>query len=418
MPTQELSGDKKYICIRDGFSFYWFGDGCIADFYGNPSTYLNELDIDIILKCRNGIERSKLAEYIDVVWRDKDKISDALIRLKKKGILIERDIPRTTPCAFYGTKGKFFPQMITIEVTDSCNYACPFCYRNAMKTGRFISDEIVDQMDSIIHGNVRYVVLSGGEPTLHPHISRYIDIFSEHSNVSMISNGSVLYKLLPAVLKKLDHVQLSIYGCNDYEYMINTGVSDGFARIKKSVDILRNNDVDMVLALSLYDGNCDRLEEYVETAIELGFSRIRIGKVRAFGRGRHLEDTGKEFDVDFEVDKARKKYREQIKIDSNRINIDHVDTHEEIDRNVYRDSFNCGKGSTELVISPDGLVRPCAYLSEDIFSYKTKNALEEHINGDFHIDMLERAVWQTKQTCSCEDYCGAIEAFIKRGMEN
>lgn len=80
-----------------------------------------------------------------------------------------------------------------IEITDHCNLACPVCivdnqYSSHMGIAEFT--QIIDRM--IAHeGTLDAVTLSGGEPTVHPHILEFIQIAKrpEIARVTMVTNG-------------------------------------------------------------------------------------------------------------------------------------------------------------------------------------------------------------------------------------
>jgi hypothetical protein len=75
------SSVNSVAAIRDGVEFYYFGLGCIADYYGNSIAYLDELDIEIILLCGG---TKTLIEIIDCVeTRTNCNRDDILNKLNK-----------------------------------------------------------------------------------------------------------------------------------------------------------------------------------------------------------------------------------------------------------------------------------------------------------------------------------------------
>jgi uncharacterized radical SAM superfamily Fe-S cluster-containing enzyme len=80
-----------------------------------------------------------------------------------------------------------------IEITDYCNLECPVCivdnqYSKHMTVEAFAG--IVDRM--VAHeGTLDAITISGGEPTLHPHILEFVDIASrrEVARVTIVTNG-------------------------------------------------------------------------------------------------------------------------------------------------------------------------------------------------------------------------------------
>lgn len=427
MTIQKYSDSERYLSCRNGINFYYFGEGCIADYYGNSIAFLDCDDIKIATLCKNGIREDELIQKLNSSFLRGEHLSKRVMRLKKKGVLVDRDVPSEVAISFYGEKGHYFPKDLTIELTDTCNFFCPFCYKNAKKDGTFISDKVIKDIDSIINGKVHYITLSGGEPTIHPHYMKYIDIFSEYADVSMITNGSLVYEHDISILRKLKHIQFSIYGCNDEEYKRTTGCADGFTKLCKSVEVAKNNNIDIALALTLCELTVDRMEEFVNKCIQMGVGTLRMGLARSFGRGAYLNEKIAEFDgrTDELLGKMRmlkKKYRNDIYIDFAKVNVEHIDTHEDLVLGVYRGTLDCGNGSESLVISQTGEIRPCAYLPESLFSVGKQDGLKEHVAGNFHIDLLEKSIKTYSAELSSKEYdqlCWAMKDFcLKKNCHN
>lgn len=86
-------------------------------------------------------------------------------------------------------------------LTDFCNFACNYCpgilhsgdFAQGRKPG-FPSDEeiqvFLDRLVADLRGRKLYMVLSGGEPTLHPMYSRIIEQLSPYGVVCTNTNGS------------------------------------------------------------------------------------------------------------------------------------------------------------------------------------------------------------------------------------
>ena len=269
----------------------------------------------------------------------------------------------------------------------------PFCYKNASTSGIFIDDAIIIRIERLIHNNIHNILLTGGEPTLHPHYLRYISLFSEYADVHMITNGSILYEHDAQELAKLKLIQFSIYGCDNAEYLKMTGMNDGFTRLVKSIEFVHSNSIHSILSLTICEETIDRIESFVQTAIGLNMSYLRIGIADRFGRGKYLYGNHNDFDRKKDsilhlILELKRKYRNRITIEISNIEKDHVSDHYDIYNNIHRGSLKCGCGSEYLVISHEGKLRPCQQLPERWFSIKSNTALEEHISGNFHIDQL------------------------------
>ena len=111
------------------------------------------------------------------------------------------------------------PYKVDVALTYACNNACPHCYnpaeRFAMST-LSLADwrRVFDKLNEI---GVPHVILTGGEPTLHPdlpEIIRYAD--AQGQIVGMNTNGRRLAR--PALMSSLaeaglNHVQITLGSC-------------------------------------------------------------------------------------------------------------------------------------------------------------------------------------------------------------
>ena len=425
MITQN-SLDKKYISIRDGVVFHYFGSGCMAEFFSSVVAYLDEKDITIVQSCGGQqmwyeIQKDLLSKY---VW-DTEELDTRLTRLIKKGVLVSRK--GHTKAMFSGVKGLYSPREIVFELTNACNYKCPFCYKEANAKGKFIEDQIVQNINKAISGHVRNVLLTGGEPTLHPHFLDYIELFAEYAKVHTITNGSTFYEYDPNILKKLDLVQFSIYGCNDQEYLKMTGSQLGFTHLAKSIEFAQKNGIEITTAVTLCQDTMDHIDDFVNVALNFEVPTLRLGIADMFGRGKSMYDPQAEFEkkkteaLNYIVE-LKRKHRQRLKIEVPNINTAHVEVHDDIYSCVHRGSLRCGCGSEYIVISPSGQVRPCQMLPEQWFAVQSANALEEHISGNFHLAELRKSVemYYADQGYQISKYspCYGLDLFMSSEDKN
>ena len=97
---------------------------------------------------------------------------------------------------------------ITINITEKCNFSCPYCYQNDYKDFHIISEETIDiiifYINDIIKKGVQnlYVYFFGGEPLLYKNkiyaIKKRLDKIENSSNIKIIygigTNGFLLDK--------------------------------------------------------------------------------------------------------------------------------------------------------------------------------------------------------------------------------
>ncbi|MBU2028500.1 anaerobic ribonucleoside-triphosphate reductase activating protein [Patescibacteria group bacterium] len=140
-------------------------------------------------------------------------------------------------------------KLATTVFTVGCSFRCPFCH----------NPELVNSSQFTVHSGLEKeffaflkkrqrklegVCITGGEPTIQPDLMDFIQKIKKLGFlVKLDSNGTrpdVLKKLLD--LKLLDFVAMDIKNQLKY-YDKTTGVKGDKARIKLSVDLIRNSRV-------------------------------------------------------------------------------------------------------------------------------------------------------------------------------
>jgi MoaA/NifB/PqqE/SkfB family radical SAM enzyme len=110
----------------------------------------------------------------------------------------------------------FSPVSINLDLTSSCNFACPHCVDSKIiNTGEFLKlEDIKRSVDTLkSHGILSIILLGGGEPTLHKdfgEIVRYIK--SKGVQLGIVTNGSRLsqVKNIVDLLEKEDWLRISL----------------------------------------------------------------------------------------------------------------------------------------------------------------------------------------------------------------
>lgn len=92
-------------------------------------------------------------------------------------------------------------------ITNSCNYACNYCFSNYCYDKSNMSIDTIDKaIKNIISHDIDYVILSGGEPLICPNLYYIINELTKNKiNVSMCTNASLANE---QVCKKLSQCGL------------------------------------------------------------------------------------------------------------------------------------------------------------------------------------------------------------------
>ncbi len=163
------------------------------------------------------------------------------------------------------------PIKATFELTPFCNFSCVMCYvrlnaEQAEKQGALLSaDKWLEIAAQAKEAGTLHLTLTGGEPFLHP---EFWKIYSELNKIgfliTVLSNGSLIDE---SVIEKFSlygmpyAIKLSVYGASDETYLKTCGCKNGFTRLSKAVELLRQAKVPLMLTATVVKENADDLKE-------------------------------------------------------------------------------------------------------------------------------------------------------------
>ena len=117
-----------------------------------------------------------------------------------------------------------------IEITNHCNMSCPICLVHNHGNFYMPPDRFKRILDGLIEaeGKLDLINISGGEPTLHPHLIEIIDAASrpEIVKISISTNGRVFLRNKDLLLKLIDRdvfISLQFDGFDDNAYKMLRG---------------------------------------------------------------------------------------------------------------------------------------------------------------------------------------------------
>ena len=179
---------------------------------------------------------------------------------------------------------------VTVNLTNSCNLRCAWCYNAERSTAEMDVDRLLDAIEagrSILEPSASFIVL-GGEPlTKRARLLRALDrarsIFTPATLVS--TNGTLL---APAVVSELAtrhvEVQVSLDGphAEAHDAIRGPGVFDkATAGVRRLVDAGVHTTISMVYSRE----NHTQFEAYLDLARDLGVAEARFIPMRTIGKG-------------------------------------------------------------------------------------------------------------------------------------
>jgi hypothetical protein len=174
---------------------------------------------------------------------------------------------------------------ILIEITERCNLSCPTCFAGSSPHHSKVMslEEFTRQVDQLVaegKSNADLIQLSGGEPTIHPHLFEMVDLLFERGfhKVCINSNGIKLAR--PAFTERLANcmnrhpedqifVYLQFDGFEDSTYVRLRGREDLLQIKRRALDNCQAHGIRVHPVMTLTrDINDHEVGDFVRLAVE------------------------------------------------------------------------------------------------------------------------------------------------------
>lgn len=298
-------------------------------------------------------------------------------------------------------KHDIVPHLCHIEMTYACNEKCIFCYNpeRAKLGDLFAIDQIIH---SVAKSQIPHVYLIGGEPSLLPveKLNEYIDLLSEHSSVTIVTNGLLHLK---GISSKLACFGVPIHGANAETHEFLNQSKGSFKKTIETVRyyVSRGHDVRCIPVLTGY--NYDQMYDIIGIAASLGIESIYVDRYEDGGIGAvnsrdyRLRPTHEQFHVavrqiiqakhDFTLFGGRVGFGTAIPYCLDEMMI------------IEGITSNCGVGASFCAINPKGEFRMCNQ-SQLVFGNLPDESIEVIWNKPA-LDIFRDLSWVNEPCKSC-----------------
>jgi SynChlorMet cassette radical SAM/SPASM protein ScmF len=210
------------------------------------------------------------------------------------------DLPEGIPplCSFY------------VYLSSSCNLRCRHCWitpefsRETAVPGTTVN--LSDLHKAVIEAKslgLSTTKLTGGEPMLHPHFLKVVDMLSsEGLSLVMETNGTLITPEIARYLKektRMGFISVSIDSPVAAEHDKFRGVKGAFQRTLAGLDALVDAGYsNCQVIMSVHRGNKGQMEELVKLAADHKAASVKFNPIMATGRGITMHERGEAFDLE------------------------------------------------------------------------------------------------------------------------
>lgn len=340
-----------------------------------------------------------------------------------------QDHPKKTP-VYLVDESTLYPTVASIELTNKCNLRCLHCYGDFgnVKHRVMSLDEATSLLSDLKNIGVKIVELTGGEMSTHPKIKEILlhAIDLKFDQISLLTNGLALTnEIKDIVIKNKSRIfmQLALQSLDDDYLTWFTKVPNTLDKIKRNIEDLAKNNVQMRIATIVTRKNIDEIEEIADWVHNLGIKHFGVSPVVELGRAeksdRDLFINGEDaIKLQEKLERIHRKYGNFLSII-------------EGDRSKNK---NCGCVASHCVISSNGDIKICTMDNMEHFGINIGNVFKknikdiyddnsEYINSFFNlrspqIDSIECADCDHKYFCSACVLRGLVKVKQRKWENN
>lgn len=187
------------------------------------------------------------------------------------------------------------PWTILIDPTSACNLNCIGCWAGKYKKSDSLEVSTIDRIiTEAKEMGIYFITLSGGEPTLYPHL---FEILKKHSDVAfmMYTNGTLIDDEMADKMVEVGNISPA-FSLEGFKESTDARRGEGtYDKIMAAMDRLRERGVIFGISLTVTRQNVDELfgtDDFIDHMVEKG---------AIYGWSFHYIPVGKDTDFDMMI---------------------------------------------------------------------------------------------------------------------
>lgn len=161
---------------------------------------------------------------------------------------------------------------IYLAIIDKCNYKCKYCPCNSkkIKTNAIPVSKIIKYIEAIKDDDEKNrIVLSGGEPTIHPEFFELLKYFQDKGYyVTLLTNGSMITKenFINKIKENFDikklNIVMTIFDIDEKKHDEGTQIKGSYQNTLLAFKLLIENNINVTLKHCISRQNYRRLPKF------------------------------------------------------------------------------------------------------------------------------------------------------------
>jgi MoaA/NifB/PqqE/SkfB family radical SAM enzyme len=283
-----------------------------------------------------------------------------------------------------------FPRFLEIEITGKCTYKCRHCYGSFPKAGELSLDK-VHEIVSQSHGLFDCLILSGGEPFVHPDLTKMVLKASQEFVVFITTSG---FGISENHIKQIQNRAVLVFGLDGIgqTHDLYRGVPGAFKTLIRAMEMTR--DLPKEIIVTLWKGILPQIDEVISLGEKYN-AIVHFNGIIPVGRVKDNPDILPDIN---ELEKVYKKLY-QLKMSGGPVTTDlHRVTEKDREEGIdlfCRNRFN---------ITPEGNLRPCEF--------------HQAVLGNIYEKPLDEIIRLAKQTILIKSREDGFKSHIPDNLPN
>lgn len=311
------------------------------------------------------------------------------------------------------------PLFAQFEVTSACNYRCIFCYNVWKETQQPKDLDFKDKarvVQKLIDAEVFSLIFSGGEPLMEKRLPKLVELASKANvHTDVITNGALLTREFAEALHSsgLGGFQVSIHSPTNNDAI--TGVTRSLEKSLAGLDNALNTfgeksiNVNMVVTKD----NRHEITQMAELLSSHGVKSFSIGNFAYTGAAKNKKSLGIAKEQFAEICSTLRKIRSELGMDTSITGGFPICAADKVDDELFDMIANvCDAGLNQLVVDPQGYLRPCVEYKERVGNILTDNLADVWNKSPFlcklqNFEHVPKECYSCKHVSTCKGGCRA-----------
>ena len=299
--------------------------------------------------------------------------------------------------------------------TNQCNLRCAHCYQDALDAtaNELTTDEAKTMIASIADAGFKMMIFSGGEPLMRPDIYELVAFAREQGLRPVFgSNGTLITPQVAKDLKAAGAMAMgiSLDSIDEQKHDEFRGVPGAHQATLAGIEACKEAGLPFQIHTTVVDWNRDEICAITDFAEQIGAIAHYIFFLIPVGRGKYIEETSLEVaenelllrDIMLKSAEVSIEVKPTCAPQFTRV-AEQLGVHTRFDR-------GCLAGLTYCVIGSEGIVRPCAYMTEEAGDVRQQSFKEIWKTAPVFQQLRTRHYSGACGTCEYSERCGGCRA--------